>query len=205
MTQGSGSEIGVGMRRSPSAALVVALVALCFAVAGSAVAGTEALKRAVSGVEVKRIAKREAVKVFAARERQLVRGDAIGAGANASAAGIDDFTTPTYTTVLSEPFRAPAAGTALITSSVGAADDATLPGPGMLATRVAVDGNARFTDPFNSPTHVFYGEGRGGSATNTVVVPVAAGEHTAQLQVMETGNGSFIFTTQISVVVLPRR
>jgi hypothetical protein len=200
-----GSDNGAGTRRSPSATLVVALVALSFAVAGSALAGTEALKRAVSGAEVKRVAKRQAVKAFTARERQLIRGDAIGAGANASAAGIDDFTTPTYTTVLEEPFRAPRAATVLITSSVGAADDATLPGPGLLATRVAVDGNARFGDPFNSPTHVFYNEGSGGSATNTVVVPVSAGDHTAQLQIREAGNGSFVFTTQISVVVLPRR
>jgi len=46
-------------RRRPSAAFVVAVFALCFAVVGSAIAGTEASKKALSKSQVKKIAKKQ--------------------------------------------------------------------------------------------------------------------------------------------------
>ncbi len=49
-------------RRRPSAAFIVAVFALCFAVVGSAIAGTEASKKALSKSQVKKISKKQADK-----------------------------------------------------------------------------------------------------------------------------------------------
>ena len=46
-------------RRRPSAAFVVAVFALCFAIVGSAIAGTEASKKALSKSQVRKIAKKQ--------------------------------------------------------------------------------------------------------------------------------------------------
>ncbi len=48
--------------RRPSAAFVVAVFALCFAVVGSAIAGTDSAKKALSKSQVKKIAKKQADK-----------------------------------------------------------------------------------------------------------------------------------------------
>jgi len=48
----------------PSAAFVVAVLALCFAIVGSAIAGTDASKKALSKSQVKKIAKKQANKAI---------------------------------------------------------------------------------------------------------------------------------------------
>ena len=55
----------------PSPAMVVACVALSFALAGSAVAGTDALNRAVTKSKVKQIAKKQARGQEAASKEHL--------------------------------------------------------------------------------------------------------------------------------------
>jgi hypothetical protein len=50
------------MSRRPSAAFVVAVFALCFALVGSAIAGTDSAKKALSKSQVKKIAKKQADK-----------------------------------------------------------------------------------------------------------------------------------------------
>ena len=51
-------------RTRPSAGLVVAVLALCFAVVGSAIAGTEASKKALTKSQVKKISKKQANKAI---------------------------------------------------------------------------------------------------------------------------------------------
>jgi hypothetical protein len=51
-------------RRRPSAAFVVAVFALCFAIVGSAIAGTDSAKKALSKSQVKKIAKKQANKAI---------------------------------------------------------------------------------------------------------------------------------------------
>jgi hypothetical protein len=51
-------------RRRPSAAFVVAVFALCFAIVGSAIAGTDASKKALSKSQVKKISKKQAKKAI---------------------------------------------------------------------------------------------------------------------------------------------
>jgi hypothetical protein len=58
-------------RTRPSAAMILACVALSFALAGSAIAGTDALTRAVSKSKVKKIAKKQANKAIDAAEPGL--------------------------------------------------------------------------------------------------------------------------------------
>jgi hypothetical protein len=50
------------MSRRPSAAFVVAVFALCFALVGSAIAGTDSAKKALSKSQVKKISKKQADK-----------------------------------------------------------------------------------------------------------------------------------------------
>jgi len=52
------------LRTKPSASFVVAVFALCFAVVGSAIAGTEASKKALSKSQVKKISKKQANKAI---------------------------------------------------------------------------------------------------------------------------------------------
>ena len=64
----------------PSPAMVVACVALSFALAGSAVAGTDALNRAVTKSKVKQIAKKQAKKQL----RKNVSGSHVNIADNAT-------------------------------------------------------------------------------------------------------------------------
>jgi len=52
------------LQRRPSAAFVVAVFALCFALVGSAIAGTDSAKKALSKSQVKKIAKKQANKAI---------------------------------------------------------------------------------------------------------------------------------------------
>ena len=63
----------MGIRRMgrPSPAMIVAVVALSFALVGSAFAGTDALKQAITKAKVKQIAKKQANKVLNSRESSL--------------------------------------------------------------------------------------------------------------------------------------
>ena len=189
-------------RMRPSPAMVVAVVALSFALVGSAVAGTDALKRAITKSKVRTIAAKQANKVLNQRAGEFLAANAVSAEANATSADIDDFTATTYTNALSETFNAPSAGFALISSAVGAADDASLAGTGALYTRITVDGTATTADDFNSPAF-YIGASEGGTGTNTVVVPVSAGNHTATVQIRAGGSGAFVFSRQISVMFVP--
>ena len=186
----------------PSPAMVIAVIALSFAIAGTAVAGTDALKRAVTKSKVRQIAKKQANKVLNSRAGEFLAADSVAAYGNADSADVDDFTTTTYTDVLSRTFTAPSAGVAMITATVGAADDLSLAGFGALYTRVTIDGTATTDDNFNSPAF-YIAPQDGGTGTNTVVVPVAAGDHTAAIQARAGGTGAYIFSRQISVMVVP--
>jgi len=78
-------------RKHPSPAMVVAAVALTFALAGSAVAGTDGLTRAITKSKVKTIANKQANKVLNGREASLnVNGAKTANSANTVAAnGVD--------------------------------------------------------------------------------------------------------------------
>jgi hypothetical protein len=182
--------------------MVVAVVALSFALVGSAVAGTESLKRAVTKSKVKSIAKKQANKVLNKRAGEFLAANAVRAEGNASSVDIDNFTTATYADALSETFNAPSAGFALISSAVGAADDTSIAGNGALYTRIAVDGTPTTADDFKSPAQYIAADS-GGTGTNTVVVPVTAGNHTATVQIRSGGTGAYIFSRQITVLFVP--
>ncbi|MGH2953152.1 MAG: hypothetical protein ACRDK9_03895 [Solirubrobacterales bacterium] len=72
--------------KAPSPAMVIAVVALSLAVAGTAVAGTDAVTRAITKSKVKKIAKKQANKRINKRESGLNVNSAKTAG-NASSLG----------------------------------------------------------------------------------------------------------------------
>ena len=202
----------------PSPALVLAALALVFAMVGTAIAGPDAISNKITKSKVKKVSKKQANKVLDQRESslsvrnaneldnldsdQFLRSNAVAAAGNASSEDINDFTTATYTTVLSKSFTAPTGGFALITGTVGGGDDLSLGGAGALYSRIAVDGTPTTDDQFNSPvlgiTPSVYGTG-----TNTVLVPVTAGAHEAHVQIREGGTGSYVFSRQITVLFIP--
>ena len=183
--------------------MIVAVVALSFALVGSAVAGTGSLRSKIGPAQVKSIARKQATRVVNSRTRDFVLSNAFFAQGAADPADIDNFTAGAYTTVLQEGFSAPEGGFAVINSAVGAVDDPSLPGAGALYSRVAVDGTPTTNDNFNSPA--FYtAPGDGGTGTNTVVVQVGPGSHNAQLQIRSEGGGAYVLSRQLSVVVVPR-
>ena len=76
-------------RMRPSPAMVVAAVALSFALAGSAIAGTGALKQAITKSTVKKIAKKQANKVLNQRESSLNVNSAKTANTATNANAVD--------------------------------------------------------------------------------------------------------------------
>jgi hypothetical protein len=135
----------------------------------------------------------------------FLRSNGVAAFGAANSADVDDFTAAAYTTVLSRSFTAPTAGFALITASIGCADDSSIAGGGSLWSRIAIDGTATTNDTFSAPAcYSEFTTGGGGTATNTVVVPVTAGDHTAHLQAKSAaGSGAYIYTREITVLFVP--
>ena len=187
----------------PSAGMIVAVVALCLALVGSAAAGTGSLRAKLGPAQVKSIARKQANRVVNSRTRDFVLANALFAQGSANPADLDNFTATAYTTVLTEGFSAPEGGFAVINSAVGAVDDPSLAGASALYSRVSVDGTPTTNDNFNSPA--FYSApGDGGTGTNTVVVPVGPGQHNAELQIRVEGSGALVLSRQLTVVVVPR-
>ena len=218
----------------PSPGLIIAAIALTFAVAGTAIAADPVAK--LNRSKVKTIAQKQVNKLAPGlsvgnsdqldnlnstdflrsnakaddadtldnlNSTDFLRSNAVFAEGEASSNDVDNFTTTTYTNILSEPFTAPTAGFALITTSVGAADDTSIAGDGALWSRIAIDGTATTNDTFNNPTHDGPFVTGGGTATNTAVVPVTAGAHTAHLQIRNSGTGSYVYSRQITVLFVP--
>jgi hypothetical protein len=77
------------IRRAPSPALVVAVLALVLALAGAAIAGPSALERALTKTKVKTIARNEARKAVAAGAPAFAQIDQNGVVSAANSSGID--------------------------------------------------------------------------------------------------------------------
>jgi hypothetical protein len=135
----------------------------------------------------------------------FLRSSGVAAYGAANSTDMPDFTTATYTTVLSKSFTAPTAGFALIIGSIGCADDISDPNHGSLWSRIAIDGTGTTNDSFSAPA--CYSEqtaGGGGTATNSVVVSVTAGTHAAQLQARSAAStGAYIYTRDLTVLFVP--
>lgn len=122
----------------------------------------------------------------------------------ASSVDVDNFTSASFTSVLTKSITAPKSGFLMIVGTLSAEDDASFVGNGDLFFKLAVDGVALTTDNFyheiststaNSPI--------GASGAASAVVPVAAGAHTISILARESGTGSFILGRDISAVFAP--
>jgi len=93
----------------PSPAMVVACVALSFALAGSAVAGTDALDRAVTKSKVKQIAKKQGKKQAKKQLRKNVSGSHVNLADNATnannATNLGGQPPSAYALATSEPYH----------------------------------------------------------------------------------------------------
>lgn len=117
-----------------------------------------------------------------------------------SDADVDDFTSDTMQTLVSKTFTVPGPGVVLITSSVSAADDASLAGNGSLWYVLQLDGVSTTDAPF--PYNLEYGgeSSSGDTGSASAVVPVTAGTHTARLVARDDDSGSYIYQKDISIL-----
>jgi hypothetical protein len=125
---------------------------------------------------------------------------------NTSDSSINDFTSATFTNLISKSFTAPRKGKLLVQGTAGAEDDITLAGAGLLQLRLRVDGTPvtnndqawelGYDDRSTQPDSV-------DSGAFAAVVPVGAGGHTVTLQAKEDGDGSFIQSYGVTAVFSP--
>ena len=90
------------IRRAPSPALVVAVLALVLALAGAAIAGPSALERALTKTKVKTIARNEARKAVAAGAPAFAQIDQNGVVSAANSSGICGRRSPNAASLVSE-------------------------------------------------------------------------------------------------------
>jgi hypothetical protein len=123
----------------------------------------------------------------------------------ASTADIDNFTSATFTPILSKSIAAPRGGFLMIVGSVGAEDDFSLAGTSSLLLRLRVDGTAVTSDQFAFELDADAGTGvTGGTASLNAVVPVSRGTHTVYIEGQEFGSGSYIFGRTLSIAFFPK-
>jgi hypothetical protein len=122
----------------------------------------------------------------------------------ASSRDIDNFTTVTFTNMVTKTVNAPKAGYLVIIGTLSAEDDTNFAGGGILDYRLALDGTGLTNDNFyHELSTSSANEVLGASGAVSAVVPVTAGPHTVSLQARERGSGSFILGRDISVVFAP--
>jgi hypothetical protein len=125
---------------------------------------------------------------------------------NTSDSSINDFTSATFTNLISKSFTAPRKGVVHVLGTVGAEDDVTLAGEGLLQYRLRVDGVAVTSD--DQAAELSYADrstepDSADSGAFAAVVPVSAGGHTVTLQAKEGGDGSFIRSYSVTAIFSP--
>jgi hypothetical protein len=204
------------IRRLPSPALVISIVALIVAIGG----GTYAI--AISGKQTKKIVNKQIKKKapnltvkradVADNAKNLgqkpasafLRSNGVRADGAGSTSPIDNFTTPTYTNLVSKTFSAPTKGFIELTGTISTEDDGSIPGNGFLLYRLVVDGTPLSNNDFahGISTNAAGGVLQGSGAV-TAVVAVSGGSHTVNLQAREVGTGDFVEGRELSSVFTP--
>ncbi|HEX2032529.1 MAG TPA: hypothetical protein VHL78_14215 [Actinomycetota bacterium] len=117
---------------------------------------------------------------------------------------INDFTSPTFTTILSKNINAPSGGFLAITGSVGVEDDCSFVGSNDLLGRLRVDGTPVTNDPFAFETSTDCDQGIfAGTISLDAVVKVSPGSHSVDVQAREVGSGSYIIGRSLNIVFIP--
>ena len=176
-------------RKRPSPAMVVAVTALSFALVGSAYAGTDALKQAITKKTVKSIAKKQANKVLNSRESSLNVNNAstvdnknasdlqTASGFSQSATVVSDLGTTFVSVAGTATVTSTAAGRVLATGSAELFGDGGLGDEGQC--RIVIDGTG-------SLAYETEFDDIGSDSQATVAVNFArtlpAGAHTATLE-----------------------
>ncbi len=126
--------------------------------------------------------------------------DESSAWGGVNVATTNDFTSSSWTPVVSKSFITPRNGFVTVTGTLYAEDDSSLADLGTLAYNLRVDGKL-LDVAYRSLSYASSGDGATG--TITLVVPVVKGGHTVQVVVREDGNGSFLYGGEVSAVYSP--
>ncbi len=205
------------IRRHLSYANVMATIAVFIAIGGGAYAaatidGASIKDRTITGKKLaKRTISRKEVKHNSLTGGQIKESTLTGlmgsadvrADGTASGTDIDNFTTATFTNIVSTTVDAPKAGYLVIIGTLSAEDDTSFNGGGILDYRLAVDGTGLTNDNFYHELATSSGSTIGASGAVSAVAAVIAGAHTVSLQARDRGTGSFILGKDVSVVFVP--
>lgn len=211
-------------RSRPSPAMIVAALALTFALAGTAVAAPDAALVDLSKKQVKKIAKKVANKQITKRAPGLSVAHAKTAdnatnatsAANAAAVGglaanqlnrattqtattnIDNFDAAAFTDVVSRSVTAPTAGIFVISGTMNVNRDLDNATPTLLNVRGAVNGTAATVEANVRATEAGTDDQ---SVSISGAVAVAAGNHTVSMQAREVGGAALAFISERAITV----
>jgi hypothetical protein len=203
--------------RLPSPALVIAVLALAFAMGG----GVLALANSGGNKVIKKIAQREIKRL--APGLSVAHAESAGTAANAQALGGSpasaflpsgavradaaatsadlDVTSASFTNILSKTFTATSDGFVFAVATLTARQKSS-PAVGILEYNLAADGNALTTDAgYHSVVttdNTFLASG-----AVSAVIPVSAGQHTIAIQAREQGGGTVIRGRDLSLLFTP--
>ena len=186
------SGIGRSAGRLSPLALALLVVALLLgttggAVAGALITGAQIKNGTVTGADIK--------------DGSLTKADTAdepiswGAQSNTTT---NDFTTNTYTPIVTKNLTAPRAGFLTVAASLYAEDDEDLVGKGRLYYAVRIDGKdyAKGTLWYSGADGDYTGE----NGSLNAVIPVAKGAHKVQLVVLVAGAGSYLYGGRITAL-----
>jgi hypothetical protein len=135
----------------------------------------------------------------------FMASNAVRADGSNSTTPIDNFTSGSFTDIVSKTFTVPSAGFIYLTGSLTTEDDLTIVGNGFLLFRLTLDGNS--VSGSNEGAHSISTSNENGvlsgSGSTTQVVPVSAGSHTVALQAKEVSGGDFIEGREVSALFVP--
>jgi len=128
----------------------------------------------------------------------------VRADGNGISSPLNDFTTTTFTDLVSKGFTAPSAGFIYLTGSVSTEDDVSFAGGGWLLFRLTLDGTSLTENVFAHAISTSLADNvAAGSGSTTAVVPVSAGAHTVALQAKEAGTGDYVEGREVSALFVP--
>jgi hypothetical protein len=162
------------------------------AVAGGLITGAQIKNGTVTGVDIKN----GSLTATDISDEPRVYGASLGYG---STGYIDDFTSNSFTPIVSKTLTVPRAGFVFVTAEVYVEADASLGSDGYLPFAIRVDGNTVTSHTVLDTSAATFSQ-RG---STSIVLPVSAGTHTVSLVARDDASGSFIRERSVNVVWSP--
>lgn len=210
-------------KHKPTPALIISLIALSVALGGTAYAAVSIPKNSIGTKQLKNKAVTQAKLANGSVRSTKIKNGAVTASKLSSSAAsaflgaadvradgaassepIADFTSSTFTPIVSKTFTAPESGYALIIGTLSTEGDCADGPTGRLFYTLALGGTVLAADDEHEADSSCGSDVPGASGAVTDVVPVSAGTHTVSLDAQESaGDSDYIEDEEISVLFVP--